>query len=229
MKISAAEFAICFKDPLLLAAMQDMWFPEFSMFFMLFTFAYFHKGNAGYPVGGSLPMSLAMAKRYTDLGGVIHYNSRVEKILVKGESAIGVRLADGSEHRAERVISAADGYTAIFKMLEGRYVDERTREPYEKWPTFPPLLFGGMGVNRSFADEPQTVSGISFPLRRPTEIAGAVWERITVRIFNQDPSLAPAGKTPAWLWRCPAVTRIGKSWRTIRPLIRRKKSRWRAP
>ncbi len=140
-------------------------------------------------------MSLALARRYTNLGGVIHYDRRVENILVEEDKAVGVRLADGSEPRSGRVISAADGYTTIFKMLEGRYVDEKTREPYEKWPIFLPLLFVGVGVNRSFANEPKTLSGMSFPLHQPTEIGDAVRNRMPIRIFNQDPTLAPAGKT----------------------------------
>jgi len=119
MKISAAEFVTRFKDPVLREALREMWFPDFSMFFMLFTFAFMHNRNAGYPIGGSLPMSLAMAKHYTDLGGVIHYDRRVDKILVEEDKAVGIRLADGSEHRSGWVISAADGYTTIFKMLEG--------------------------------------------------------------------------------------------------------------
>lgn len=195
MKITAEELSARFKDPVIRSALREMWFPEFSMFFMLFTFAYLHNKNAGYPIGGSLPMSLALAKRYTQLGGVIHYDSRVEKILVEGDQAIGVRLADGSEHRAGRVISAADGYATIFKMLDGKYADEKTREPYQKWPAFPSLLFVGLGVNRSFADQPKTVSGMSFALRQPTEIGDKVQARLPVHIFNQDPTLAPAGKT----------------------------------
>lgn len=195
MKISAAEFVMRFKDPALREALREMWVPEFSMFFMLFTFAILHKRNAGYPIGGSLPMSLALAKRYTNLGGVIHYDRRAEKILVEEDKAVGIRLTDGTEHRSGRVISAADGYTTIFKMLEGKYVDEKTREPYEKWPIFPSLLFVGVGVNRSFANEPKTVSGMSFPLRQPTEIGDAVRERMSVHIFNHDSTLAPIGKT----------------------------------
>lgn len=195
MRITTGEFAARFKDPLIHKALRDMWFPEFSMFFMLFTFAYLHNKNAGYPIGGSLPMSLALAKRYQNLGGVIHYNSRVEKILVEGSTAVGVRLVDGSEYRAGRVISAADGYGTIFKMLDGKYIDEKTREPYEKWPTFSSLLYIGIGVNRSFADEPRTVTGLSFSLHQPEEIGDAVRDRLTVHIYNQDPTLAPAGKT----------------------------------
>ena len=162
MQVSAGEFSSRFKDPLIRQALGEMWFPEFSMFFMLFTLAYLHSKNAGYPIGGSLPLSLALEKRYLDLGGQVHYRSKVAEILVEADRAVGVRLEDGSEHRAARVISAADGYTTIFKMLEGKYADEKVREPYEKWQIFPPLIFVGLGMNRSFDDVPQTVSGISF-------------------------------------------------------------------
>jgi phytoene dehydrogenase-like protein len=195
MTVTAKDFSARFKDPLIRGALGEMWFPEFSMFFLLFTLSYLHIKNAGYPIGGSLPMSLALANRYRDLGGEIHYDSRVEKIIVENDKVVGIRLTDRSEHRAGRVVSAADGYATIFKMLDGKYADEKTREPYEKWPVFPPLIFVGLGVNRSFADEPKTVSGFSFPLRQPTEIGEAVRDRLPVHIFNQDPTLAPEGKT----------------------------------
>jgi len=195
MNTSTEEFSARFKDPVLREALQDMWIPEFSMFFMLFTFAFMHNRNAGYPIGGSLPMSLAMARRYTDLGGIIHYNKPVKKILVEGNKAVGIRLTDGSEHRSGRVISAADGYATIFKMLEGKYADDKTREPYEKWPIFPSLLFVGVGVNRTFDNEPKTVSGIIFSLQQPTEIGDEVRDRMSVHIYNQDATLAPTGKT----------------------------------
>jgi len=195
MKITTEEFVQRIKDPDLRHALIDVWLPDFSLFFILATFAYLHNKNAGYPIGGSLPMSLALAKRYTSLGGEIYYGRRVEKILVEGDRAVGVRLADGTQQRAGRVISAADGYTTIFKMLDGKYGDEKTREPYEKWPIFPPLLYIGVGVRRTFEDLPKSVSGFSYPLREPTEIGDAVHSRFPVHIFNQDPTLAPPGKT----------------------------------
>jgi phytoene dehydrogenase-like protein len=195
MKVTCEDFSARFKDPLLREALRVMWVPEFSMFFMLFTFAYLHNKNAGYPLGGSMPMSEALETRYKDLGGIINYGKSVGKILVEGNRAVGVRLSDGTEYRSSRVISAADGYTTIFRMLDNRYGNEKTREPYEKWPIFYPIIYAGIGVNRTFEDVPLSVSGFSFPLKNPVEIGDAVRERLWVHIYNHDPSLSPPGKT----------------------------------
>ena len=195
IKLTADDFANRFQDPILREAFKVIGLPEFSMFFMLFTFAYLHNRNAGYPLGGSRPMSEAFANRYLSLGGLINYKTKVEKIIIEDNRAAGVLLADGTEHRASRVISAADGYNTIFKMLDGKYADNKIREPYEKRPVFQPLIYIGLGVNRLFNDEPLTVSGFSYPLSEPVEIGDAIRNRLSIHIYNQDPSLAPNGKT----------------------------------
>lgn len=195
MKTTCENFSHRFKDPLLREAFKEMWMPEFSMFFMLFTFAYLHNKNAGYPVGGSKPMSQALEARYKELGGIIHYKSRVSKILTHGDKAVGIRLEDGTEHMASRVISAADGHATIFSMLEGKHGNEKTREPYEKWPLFPSLIFVSLGVNRTFEEIPRLVSGITFHLKKPVEIGDAVRDKLSVHLYNHDPTMAPAGKT----------------------------------
>ncbi|MGA1977690.1 MAG: NAD(P)/FAD-dependent oxidoreductase [Bacteroidales bacterium] len=195
MKTTSADFAGRFRDPILRQAFMEMWIPEFSMFFMLFMFSYMHKKNAGYPLGGSLPMSEALEARYRSLGGIINYGKRVEKILIENDKATGIRLSEGSEFHASRVISAADGHSTIFKMLDGIYTDEKIRETYEKWPRFPSIILAGFGINRTFSDVPVSVSGFSFKLERPVVIGDKTTEWLPVRIYNQDPSLAPAGKT----------------------------------
>ncbi len=184
-----------FKDTLLRKAFKEIWIPEFSAFFVLFTFAYLNNKNAGYPVGGSFPMSKSMEERYRYLGGTIHYNARVTKILTEGGKSTGVVLEDGSEHFAARVISAADGRSTLFSMLDGKFLDEKTQEPYEKWPRFPSLIFVSLGVNRTFEEVPKTVSGFTFQLKKPVEIGDLVRDKLSVHIYNQDPTLAPAGKT----------------------------------
>lgn len=195
INITGNEFCKRIKDPLLKQAFREMWIPEFSMFFMLFTFAYLNKKNAGYPIGGSKPMAETLEKTYKELGGKIQFNRKVVKILTEDGIAKGVKLDDGTEYFASRVISAADGYSTLFNMLGDRYGDEKSREPYNTWKPFPSLLYISFGVNRSFNDLPKTISGHTFMLKEPVIIENKVHEWLSMHIFNQDPTLAPAGKT----------------------------------
>jgi phytoene dehydrogenase-like protein len=194
MKTSLGEFAGRFQDPLLRAAIGELWYPEFAVMFMLTTFAWLSKKEGGYPVGGSLPMIHNVEKRYTELGGQITYDSRVEKILVKNDRAVGVHLVGGEEIYADLVISCADGHATIFDMLDGLYIDDVIRGYYRTFKPFPPILLIGVGVNRSFADEPQTVAGVTFETK-PFQIGARSYQRLSVHPYNYDPTLAPAGKT----------------------------------
>ena len=193
--VTGEQFASRFTDPLLRQAFREIWIPEFSMVFLFFTFAYLDKRNAGYPIGGSMPMSEALEKRYRDLGGVIHYNKRVARILTDEGRATGIRLVDGTEVTAARVVSAADGHATLFDMLDGKFLNAGIREQYDTWPVFHSLLFVSLGINRKFDDVPKSVSGLSFPLKEPVMIADKLRERLPVHIYNQDPTLSPDGKT----------------------------------
>ncbi|MCR4403990.1 MAG: NAD(P)/FAD-dependent oxidoreductase [Candidatus Acetothermia bacterium] len=192
---SAREFVAKFKNPLIRKGLLAAWPPAFPMTFLLMTFAWLDEKNAGYPVGGSLEFARSIEKRYRDLGGEISYNSRVTKVLVEQDRAVGVRLADGSEHRADYVISAADGHTTIFELLERKYLDEKIKGYYEKLPLFPALVFIGLGVNRSFPEIPHLVSGLVLELPEPVKLGDREHGSLMVRIHNVDPTLAPPGKT----------------------------------
>jgi len=192
---TTAVFLREMKSPLVREGLASLWPPESGILFLLMTLAWMHKKTAGYPLGGSLPFARAIEKRYFDLGGQVTYKSRVAKIIVKNNRAVGVRLVNGTEHRADLVISAADGYSTIFDMLEGKYLDNKIKGYYETLPTFTPLLLIGIGVKRRFDDVPQVISGISFSLGKPVTVARTEIKCLSVRVHNFDPSLAPPGKT----------------------------------
>lgn len=85
-------------------------------------------GLAAYPIGGSLPLSRAVEQRYLDLGGEVFYKSKVEKILIEDNKAVGVLLENGQEERGDIVISAADGHTTLFDWLNGKYMDNKIQD-----------------------------------------------------------------------------------------------------
>ena len=79
-RVTVAQFAERFKDPLLREALPQFFQfsrPDFPMMLMLSSLAGMHDHESGYPLGGSLAFAQALADRYEALGGQIHYKSRL--------------------------------------------------------------------------------------------------------------------------------------------------------
>jgi phytoene dehydrogenase-like protein len=196
LKVSTGDFVKRFKnlfvrESLTSAFGGDQW-PMMMVFWIL---GYQQAKAAGCAIGGALELVRLLEERYKALGGEIHFKARVAKILVENDRAVGVRLADGTEHRADWVVSAADGRTTIFDMLEGKYVDDDIKNRYVKSNLFSPLVYIGLGVTDPVKEIPTSVAGYSFPLETPINIAGKENDRLGVLNYSYDPSLAPEGKT----------------------------------
>lgn len=157
--------------------------------------AWGHKKSCGFPVGGGLEFSRAIERCFLTLGGQVQYRARVEKILVQNDRAVGVRLDGGREVLADYVISAADGQTTVFDMLDGRYADAEIRGYYDTLPVSAPVLIVGLGVARSFPDLPWSAMGRIYFLAKPVLIGGKEFKSLRPMIYNFDPTLAPPGKT----------------------------------
>ena len=79
-----------------------------------------HYFNGGfYPKGGARALPKAFIKELRRNGGEIRTRAEVTQILLEGNRAIGVRLADGSEITAKNIISNADP-NVTFNRLVGR-------------------------------------------------------------------------------------------------------------
>ena len=186
------EFAARFTDRFVRDALRSVFdLPDFPLLAGIVTLGWFHARDAGYPVGGSLAFAQAIEQRYRELGGEISYGARVDRILVEAGRAVGVRLADGTEYHADVVVSAADGRTTIYDLLDGKYVDAEIEGYYARMPIFPPIVQVTLGVARDMSAEPHSVT---FPLAVPMEIAGRIRESLNVRHMAFDPTLAPSGK-----------------------------------
>ncbi len=179
-------------DPWLKEVFQYIFLPEVPVWFVLFILGMLAGRNMALRSDGSAGFARALEKRYNDLGGQIIYKATVEKILVDNNAAVGVRLANGDEHRADRVVSAADGYATIFELLDGRYVNDEIQERYKTWPLIKPVVMVSYGISREFCDDPWMVF-----LKSPRKISAGhfVHDWLPVRIFNYGPKFSPPGKT----------------------------------
>jgi phytoene dehydrogenase-like protein len=179
-------------DPVLRACVERLFLPEVPVYFNFMLLGLLADGQMGLIEGGSLEFARSIERHYSKLGGTITYNATVEEILVAGDRAVGVRLADGSEHRADAVVSAADGHSTLFKMLGGRYLNEKIAKRYATWKTTRPLLMASYGVAQEFPGDPPFTTIV---LEHPLILGKQVVDGITVRIFNYSPRFAPSGRT----------------------------------
>jgi all-trans-retinol 13,14-reductase len=79
--------------------------------------------GACYPVGGAGSIAKSIVPTIEDAGGRLLVHAEVERILVSGRRAIGVRMTDGHEITAPVIISDA-GIVNTF----GKLVDDETRD-----------------------------------------------------------------------------------------------------
>ncbi|QRN82600.1 NAD(P)/FAD-dependent oxidoreductase [Chloroflexota bacterium] len=195
------EYADKFSDPLLREGLQHFFQfapTDFPMMLCLSTLAMMNDQEAGYPMGGSLPLAKGLASRFEDLGGRIVYRTRVKDVLVENDRAVGVVLADGRVDRADIVISASDGRATIFELLGGKYLDEKIRHTYnDGMIPCKSILQVSLGVAMDFSDLPPM---INIPLDQPVWLGNIRHDRMVLKHYCFDPQMAPKGKSSLSLW-----------------------------
>lgn len=172
--------------------LNNLFLPDSPAWFVMMILGILGGNNGSLIDGPSHEVPAALERRYRELGGRIRYGSTVKTILVENDRAVGVALEDGSEYRADVVVSAADGKSTIFNMLEGKYVDRSVQRRYSQWPLIPPVVMVSFGVSKELSREPwlSCIRTIE-PVR-----AGSVDnEALSVRVFNYGKKFAEPGKT----------------------------------
>jgi phytoene dehydrogenase-like protein len=200
MNVSIRQFASHFKDPLLREALPEFFQfspPDFPMMLALSTIAMLNDEETGYPLGGSLKFALRLARRYQALGGEIHYQARINKILVEDHKSVGVVLEDGTVYRGDIVISGADGRSTIFNLLGGEYLNEKIQSYYKGLTVTKSLLQIAFGVAEDFSNQP---ASINFPLSKPIWLGNIRHDRLLLKNYCFDPMMAPSGKSVLSLW-----------------------------
>ncbi|MBK7182036.1 MAG: NAD(P)/FAD-dependent oxidoreductase [Bacteroidetes bacterium] len=168
---------------------------EVNMVVMTMPLASFDKKSAGYPIGGSMQFAKYLEESYLQLGGKIHYNTPVKKIITENNTAKGLLVRNNVSHYSDAIISAADWNWTIFDALDGKYTDKKILELKElkKLKVFYSVLQFSFGINKDLSDQPHFSR---FPLKTPVHCPdGTKHERLEVHVYNYDPTFAPKGKT----------------------------------
>lgn len=165
---------------------------DFSAFAFLMMLGWFHQKNAGYLLGGSLPFAVRMAEKFKSLGGKLNLVNKVEKVIVHGGITKGILLKDGNEVDADYVISAADGYATIFKMLEGKYQSEQIKTAYSTWPLFTPIVQVSFGIDKEIKSSVASQTILSKGLRIGKTVLESGYSLMN---YSFDSTMAPKDKT----------------------------------
>lgn len=186
------ELAMRFKHPLIRRAITDYMPGGYQAYSFLVSYGTVTGGNGDVPKGGSLAMSLRIAEKYKQYGGVLHTNTSVEKVLVKKKKAEGILLENGERITADYVICACDTDYTFRKLLPGKYMPKGLRKMYENREQYPvnsgfQIAYAVDGVyaeltgTRVFSCEEMTVG--AHPV-----------SSMSVQSYEYEPDFAPEGK-----------------------------------
>jgi len=88
--------------------------------------------GAYYPIGGSEAIPNAFVRCLEEAGGELRLRTKVERILIEDQRAVGVRLADGSELRSRFVISNADTGITFDQLVGREYLSDKLKDKQDK-------------------------------------------------------------------------------------------------
>ncbi|WP_432161159.1 phytoene desaturase family protein [Streptomyces sp. NRRL F-5630] len=166
------------------------------------------------PAGGAQALTTALVRRFTERGGVLRCGSRVERVLVRGGRAAGVRTADGATVGARRAVLADVPAPTLYRDLVGaEHLPGRVLADLERFQwdfaTFKVdwALDGRVPWTAGAATGAGTVhlaDGVDGLTRFAAQLAtGAVPDRPFL-LFGQmttaDPSRSPAGTESCWAY-----------------------------
>ena len=154
-----------------------------------------------YAMGGTGAIVRAFGQVFEELGGKIHLNAEVAEILVEGRKTTGLRLKDGTVHKADAIISNADvawTYTNLIPNQNRRWnKDFRYRNTRYSMSLF--VIY--FGTKRRYNDGKLAHHNIILSKRYKELLDDIFSRKVLADDFSlylhmptiTDPSIAPAG------------------------------------
>jgi phytoene desaturase len=84
-----------------------------------------------YAEGGTGSIVNGLVQLFEELGGKLHLNAEVKEILVDDRRVSGIRLIDGSVHRADAIVANSDTANTYINLIPARYRKVNTDRRYE--------------------------------------------------------------------------------------------------
>lgn len=105
-----------------------------------------------YAIGGTGAVVAGLGRLFEELGGQVHLETEVKEILVEGRRVTGVRLSDGSEHKADVVISNGDVAFTYKYLIPSQYRKKYTDRKIDRMKYSMSLFVIYFGTKRRYLD-----------------------------------------------------------------------------
>ena len=150
-----------------------------------------HYGGINYPKGGVSKIAETLVEGFIKAGGEIQYQARVTEILVQGNQAKGVKLADGKEYFAHRIVSNATRWDTFDKLIDKHKTPRKEVKWQKNYRQSPSFLSLHLGVEAKVLSDNFECHHILLENWNNLEAEqGTIFVSIPTLL---DPSLAPEG------------------------------------
>ena len=191
--ITCAQEGEKFRHPLIRHFFAGGGNAELAAIVLVMTLAWMSAHDGGYAIGGSQAIIRPIVERLNALGGQVRFGAGVKRIRVEQGKATGVELENGEIITADWVVSAADGHSTIYQLLDGQFTGPAIDDAYKTRETFPSYLQVSLGVARDLSGQAGYVTRL---LDDPIQLdPGTRLPELSFRFFHFDPTFAPPGKT----------------------------------
>lgn len=186
------ELSMRFRHPLIRRAIVDYMPKGFQAYAFVVSYGTVTGGNGDIPKGGSLAMSLRIARKYKDCGGKLYTNANVEKIILDGRKAQGIILENGKRVEVDYIICACDTDYTFRKLLPDRYMPKGLKTVYaerEKYPVSSGFQIA-YAVDGVFAE----LTGTRVFSCEEITVGQQKVHCMSVQSYDYEPDFAPEGK-----------------------------------
>jgi phytoene desaturase len=176
-----------------------------------------HSGGIHHPIGGLNQITKSMARVLDEEGGKLHLETEVDKVLVRGGKAVGIKLASGDDVYADHVVVNADFGHFINHLVDREHLRRWTPEKLEKCSVSCSTYMLYLGMDKLYDIPHHNILFAPDYRRNVAEIADdlVLSEDPSIYVQNAcvtDPGLAPEGKSTLYVLVPIANNRSGIDW-----------------
>lgn len=149
-------------------------------------------GNGDIPKGGSLAMSLRIAEKYKEYGGVIHTNASVKNIFINGKKAEGIMLENGEKIESDYVICACDTDYTFRNLMPEQYMPKGLKQMYADRDKYP--VSSGFQIAYAVDGVFPELTGTRVFSCDEIKVGSQNVKSMSVQSYDYEPDFAPEGK-----------------------------------